>query len=62
MLKPVVIFIIYQIVNLLLKTHLLNDNIKSMDLLACVMLDIIGNSCINLYIMKNYTQNIRFKS
>ena len=45
MLRPVVILITHQMVNLLLKTHLLNDKRKGMDLLSCVILDIIENSC-----------------
>ena len=42
--------------NLLLKTSFLNDKRKGMDLLSCVILNIMRNSCINIDIMKNYTE------
>ena len=38
MLRPVVILITHQIVNLLLKTYLLNDKRKDMALLSCCTL------------------------
>ena len=62
MLRPVVILIIHQIVNLRLKTHLLNDKRKSMDLVSWFMFDIMENLCINLHIMKNYMYNILFRA
>ena len=59
MLRPVVILITHQMVNLLLKTHLLNDKRKGMDLVSCAILDIIENSCINSDIMK---RNILYRT
>ena len=59
MLRPVVILITHQTVNLILKTHLLKDKRKSMDLVKCIILDIMENSCISLDIKKNYTVEYR---